>query len=176
MVVARLKLFLDNNNSIDLRKIGAWQAEVNLNGAADGTVTCSRAILNEEFFEELRPYNVEKDFSPQKEIESKFAAADTLVHLLVELAPRAFGIAAINDFGKGIIFNPHPSRIRLPEDSAKNPGIQSDGSGLHSSLLALKRGRSSVPTGYRFMRYRRPEIPFSPSIKLDRLQEFFRLA
>jgi len=43
------------------------------------------------------------------------------------------------DFTGGEIFNIIPSQVRLPEDSAKPPTIQSDGSGLAPTLYSLQR-------------------------------------
>ena len=43
------------------------------------------------------------------------------------------------DFSGGEIFNIIPSQARLPEDSAKAPFIQSDGSGLAATLYALQK-------------------------------------
>lgn len=171
-----LRLHIGHLVSDDFRQINTWDADVQLVGNADGSVSCTRAELTDSMLEELRPYRAPVDFSAQEEIAKKFVADDSLAFLIWDLVPRAMGVSVFDDFGKGMIFNPHPSRIRLPEDSAKNPGIRPDGSGLYASILALKRGRRITPSSYRFMRYRPLEVPFHPSIKLDRLLEFFRLA
>ena len=44
-----------------------------------------------------------------------------------------------HDIAGGQTYNIIPSRVKLPEDSAKPPGIASDGSGLSSTLYSLKR-------------------------------------
>lgn len=41
----------------------------------------------------------------------------------------------------GEVFNIIPSKVKLPEDIAKQPGIQKDGSGLSSTLYAIKNDR-----------------------------------
>jgi energy-coupling factor transporter ATP-binding protein EcfA2 len=58
------------------------------------------------------------------------------------------------DFTGGEIFNIIPSQVRLPEDSAKPPIIQSDGSGLAPTLYALQRHTRRWTTGgpYGFVR------------------------
>jgi len=45
----------------------------------------------------------------------------------------------VNDLSGGQIYNIVPSRVKLPEDSAKPPGIARDGSGLAATLYALQR-------------------------------------
>ncbi len=42
------------------------------------------------------------------------------------------------DLSGGGIFNIVPSKIKLPEDIAKQPGIEKDGSGLAATLFAVK--------------------------------------
>ena len=58
------------------------------------------------------------------------------------------------DFTGGEIFNVIPSQVRLPEDSAKPPIIQSDGSGLAPTLYALQRNvlRLSPSRAFSFVR------------------------
>jgi AAA domain-containing protein len=62
------------------------------------------------------------------------------------------------DFTGGEIFNIIPSQVKLPEDSAKAPVIQSDGSGLAPTLHALQKNtRRRSPAGL-FRRWHR-ELP-----------------
>jgi predicted ATPase len=46
----------------------------------------------------------------------------------------------------GETFNIIPSRIKLPEDIAKQPGIQKDGTGLAATLFAIRSQKSSLIT------------------------------
>jgi predicted ATPase len=48
-------------------------------------------------------------------------------------------LALFEDLTGGQTYNIIPSRVKLPEDSAKVPGIASDGSGLSATLYFLKR-------------------------------------
>lgn len=71
------------------------------------------------------------------------------------------------DFTGGEIFNIIPSQVRLPEDSAKPPIIQSDGSGLAPTLYALQRNiRRWTATGpYASVRRQLPAGTYSQIIR-----------
>ena len=43
-----------------------------------------------------------------------------------------------SELSGGKVFNIEPSRAKTPDDSAKKPGVSMDGSGLYSTLYALK--------------------------------------
>jgi predicted ATPase len=62
------------------------------------------------------------------------------------------------DFTGGEIFNIIPSQVKLPEDSAKAPFIQSDGSGLAPTLYALQKNTRRWPSAGLFRRVHR-ELP-----------------
>ena len=47
----------------------------------------------------------------------------------------------VRDFTGGQIYNIVPSKLKLPEDSAKPPGIARDGSGLASTIYALQKSK-----------------------------------
>jgi hypothetical protein len=46
-----------------------------------------------------------------------------------------------NDISGGQIYNVIPSKVKLPEDSSKPPGIARDGSGLAATIFALQRSK-----------------------------------
>lgn len=50
--------------------------------------------------------------------------------------------AVMKDFSGRFVLNVVPSHVKRPEDSTRSPGIESDGSGVSSTLYAIKRGRS----------------------------------
>ena len=56
---------------------------------------------------------------------------------IVRFNPRLMLLS--EDITGGQTYNIIPSRVKLPEDSAKPPGISSDGSGLSATLYSLKR-------------------------------------
>jgi predicted ATPase len=79
------------------------------------------------------------------------------------------------DITGGQIYNIIPSRVKLPEDSAKPPGIARDGSGLSATLYALKKRKVASED--------RPWFFFTPprkgvlkSTTLDTLKSYFHLA
>jgi predicted ATPase len=71
------------------------------------------------------------------------------------------------DFSGGEIFNIIPSQARLPEDSAKTPLIQSDGSGLAATLYALQKNprRAVARTPFEPVRRALPPGTFAQIIR-----------
>jgi len=62
---------------------------------------------------------------------------DSLVENIKYRIQSLFAIA--RDITGGKVFNIEPSKVRIPEDSAKNPGILKDGSGLYATLYAISK-------------------------------------
>ncbi len=164
------------DKKIEAKNIRTWGIDISIVGTADGAVRCVHAITTSPIFdEELKSFLTRKKETLSEFIEERVNAETSIITTCFMLLPRSFGLPFFRDFQKSIVFNPHPSQIRLPEDSAKSPGIYPDGSGLYASLLALKRSRTKTPKRIGLL-YRQNEVPFNPRIKLDRLTEFFRLA
>jgi ABC-type arginine transport system ATPase subunit len=80
------------------------------------------------------------------------------------------------DIAGGQAYNIIPSRVRLPEDSAKPPGIASDGSGLAATLYSLKRRMPSSANYNLWQGFTpgRQQALKAPS--LDILKNYFQLA
>lgn len=163
------------DKSIKTNIIENWELDISIIGNADGTVKCKHANSSTYFEEEYKRYVAREKVTLSEFIEDRLNAETSIITTCFILVPRIFGHMFYRDFQKSIIFNPHPSQIRLPEDSAKSPGIYPDGSGLYASLLALKRSRAKGQARFGLY-FRQNEIPFNPRIKLDRLTEFFKLA
>lgn len=80
------------------------------------------------------------------------------------------------DIAGGQAFNIIPSKVRAPEDGARPPGIAHDGSGLASTLLALKRRTSATNTFLLFQNLtpgRHVGIRLQP---MERILSYFQLA
>lgn len=56
------------------------------------------------------------------------------------------------DIKGGKIYNIEPSRVKIPEDSAQSPGIQKDGTGLYSTLYAIKKKKRKSHGGMLYQR------------------------
>lgn len=169
-----LRLHVSDKN-IRTKTIKVWGLDISIVGTADGAVRCVHASASSIFEEELKGLLGRKDETLSEFIEARVNAETSIITTCYILLSRSFGLPFFMDFQKSIVFNPHPSQIRLPEDSAKSPGIYPDGSGLYASLLALKRSRTKTSKRIGFI-FRPNAVPFNPRIKLDRLTEFFRLA
>jgi predicted ATPase len=84
----------------------------------------------------------------------------------------------MNDLRGGPVFNIEPSKARIPEDSAKAPGIRKDGSGLYATLYTLKQNETIKRTrfsGYYAYRYR-DEYREIGNTKLSEITKYVRLA
>ncbi len=171
-----LKLRLTEASNLDAKDIKEWDAHLSVSGRPDGSVSCQQADMTAEFKQEFRPIRSTRESSPEQAISQMLTSDVSLLVVSYSVLPSEFGVPFLSDFRRGMIFNPHPSRIRLPEDSAKPPGIRADGSGLYASLFAIKRGIPKTGAAYRTMWFRAQEEVFVSSVKLDRLMEFFRLA
>ena len=81
-----------------------------------------------------------------------------------------------SDLVGGETFNIVPSKVKELEDAATPPGIQKDGSGLATTLYAMKKSRSKSGSQSRFVYYfERPEKTFDPET-LKSIVSFLKLA
>lgn len=81
------------------------------------------------------------------------------------------------DLRGGETFNLVPSKIRELEDSATPPGIQKDGSGLATTLYAMKRNKHlNLNRGIRIRMYEDQRRSYFPPDTLDRVIRFLKLA
>lgn len=95
---------------------------------------------------------------------------------LVECARMAFEdfMFISNDLHGGKVYNVVPSRARTPEDSAKAPGIDSDGSGLYATLYAIKKHEKQPKKRTIFMP--RMRSTFSSKVTLANILSYTQLA
>ncbi|MBK6734454.1 MAG: ATP-binding protein [bacterium] len=79
----------------------------------------------------------------------------------------------LSDLRGGQVFNISPSQAREPEDSATDPGIKRDGSGLYATLYALSRRQVVRPRrgaiGFGPPRARAPRVSIEDVLKYLRL-------
>lgn len=157
-------------------KISKWDIEFKRQLDKDRQITSSANIFSEDLETKFElPSYIKVRSGELPAIDDVVDMEDSILHA-TRLLGMIFRNALAQDFGRGLFYNPQPDQIRKPEDSAKSPGIRSDGSGLYASLLALKRRRRSTvrPT----MR-RRPTIYDVPFVRRETLLgvvEYFRLA
>jgi predicted ATPase len=79
------------------------------------------------------------------------------------------------DLAGGQTYNIIPSRVKIPEDSAKPPGIASDGSGLSSTLYSL-RHRNTAFEQKLWGSSSTSKIAPQKKPSLESLKDYFRLA
>jgi predicted ATPase len=96
----------------------------------------------------------------------------SLVALISRYTPEMWPLAG--DLTGGQIYNIVPSKLKLPEDSAKPPGIARDGSGLASTLYALQRSKEPLELGP-WSIYHRTRGPQYEAASLDQLKQYLNL-
>jgi predicted ATPase len=79
-----------------------------------------------------------------------------------------------SDLRGGKTFNIVPSSVRTAEDSAKAPGMGSDGSGLYATLFAIKKGEDSRSRGH--LLRRRERVNFVSRTTLPAVLKYMQLA
>lgn len=68
--------------------------------------------------------------------------SNSLVSALIRVLDVPYAFEIRTDLRGGEIFNIIPSEVKKPEDVAKAPGIQKDGSGLAATLYAMEVGKT----------------------------------
>jgi len=92
-----------------------------------------------------------------------------LQYLFYEARPLAI------DFRGGKVFNIVPSKAKIPEDSAKLPGINKDGSGLYATLYSMKK-EEKYPSSKKYLSWRRDLSREIKKAKIDELLKYVHLA
>jgi AAA15 family ATPase/GTPase len=81
------------------------------------------------------------------------------------------------DLKGGETFNIIPSKVRELEDSATPPGVKKDGSGLATTLYAMKKSgiRKHYPNQHMFLFFEEPQKQYNPAT-LEKIVSFLKLA
>jgi predicted ATPase len=127
------------------------------------------------FIQQEKKSNKEYEDLLKKFIFGQNPTLNSIVKCLFPLTDIAHSIYI--DLVGGETFNVVPSKVRELEDSATPPGIKKDGSGLATTLYAMKKSKSRQNEGVqRFWFYfEEPQREFSP-ITLDKIIKFLRAA
>ena len=150
-----------------------WGAEVSQKVNKDGEWEVSFNGLDPVFKEEGTRWSNKEIVTI---IKDRTAEDRPLLLAAIDLTPGPYGAPLLEDFRRGLVFNPHPRAIRKQEDSAKLPGVNPDGSGLSASLFALKRKKNKQTSLAVRRATPQTDFPFSTVIGLPRLIEYFQLA
>lgn len=169
-----LKLsYVSKSTKVFSKTTGEWGLDITQRVKKEGEWTITVNAMAHSF-EEIATRWTKR---PVEEIALDRTAEDRpLVLCALDFLPSPYAIPLLEDFRRGLVFNPHPRAIRKPEDSAKLPGVDSDGSGLSASLFALKRKRKRQPMSLARRVQTGTDFPFSTVVPLSRLIEYFQLA
>lgn len=147
---------------------------------------------NESESETLKILNLDRrKFKPRffiKENESKSEFIKTMEDFAMEQIPSSkpiifilfpfieFSDILLSDLVGGETFNVVPSKVKETEDAATPPEIKRDGSGLATTLYAMKKSKPKIGNRRRiYFGYDRPERSFKPET-LQRVKAYLQLA
>lgn len=123
-----------------------WYFDVETRLETDMSIKTTVRSLKEEFAEFLpffAPAKAEVAIKEAEQFISRFVSPSmSIPSLLIRFSPPMRLLS--DDIAGGQTYNIIPSRVKLLEDSAKPPGINSDGSGLSSTLYSLRSRNVSV--------------------------------
>jgi predicted ATPase len=125
---------------------GKWDIDIASIIQSDGTAKASVREVTPMFLERWAHLK-NKDASRQLEelLTSMLTENVPLIALMARFSDVFWAIS--EDLRAGKVYNIVPSRIKLPEDSAKPPGIDRDGSGLSATLYAIFRSKDPEEYG-----------------------------
>lgn len=157
-------------------RISKWDVTIERLFSANTKQTTTVEINNRSI---IRPYRLRKIEDPEielaLEIDDLLGFDDSIIHSVRRLLDYENGGPILRDFNAGNIYNPIPQKVREPEDSAKSPGIRSDGTGLYATLFAIKKRKErNVKTS----RVPKPTtgVSYASKISLNALVDYFKLA
>ena len=152
----------------------AWQLEISASISDDGSPRATVNKFDAQYFDIPTSKNTRDDI---KQLESFISSMLSNNVSLVSPLPRvSYTLYLVGiDLSAGRVYNIVPSRIKVPEDSAKPPGIDRDGSGLAATLYALQRSKADAAVSH-WLYYAAPRRPkqFSPKT-LDHLRSLIRI-
>jgi predicted ATPase len=146
----RLKLKYRTVTTIDFSRIKQWDFDIKLKTSDDGKTHCHVEELDRRRFKLRHPFlkvpEERLDKSNELQLISSFISSvitseESLINGLQYLFNETRDIFA--DLRGGKVYNIVPSKSKIPEDSARNPGINKDGSGLYATLYAMKKTEKS---------------------------------
>lgn len=155
-----------------------WGVDIEARNQLDGTPAVTVHSFDESLldFPYYRlPRYAEKEQRPTTEqIIGQLLTSNniSLVAVASRYTPKMWPLAG--DLTGGQIYNIVPSKLKLPEDSAKPPGIARDGSGLAATLYALQRSKEPQEMGPWPIYYSHRRTEYDPT-GLDQLKQYLNL-
>lgn len=133
------------------------------------------ALINRLNLKKIRTYGESikrEDF--EKMLTSNYRSMES--YSLVQILLRFFEVIRFifDDLYGGEVFNIIPSRVKQPEDIAKQPGIEKDGTGLAATLFALTHQIDDIRM-HPYFRFQYRRVRLNPEI-YNKIVEFAKLA
>lgn len=108
-------------------------------------------------------------------IREQLPSVKSIINLMFPIADD-FAFSIYTDLIGGETFNVVPSKVKEQEDAATPPGIKKDGSGLATTLYAMKNSKTKEPNFLRFHFYfDHPERTYDPHT-LKKIVSYLKLA
>lgn len=174
----KMKVFDEGESTLPLIPEKKW--DFHIRAMADGSRYKSEIVtwnVNQipypMFFGELKNEQVGNQLS--KFISGELTLGDSIISALAQIMPSVREVSI--EMRGGETFNIIPSRVVSPENSARLPGIERDGSGLAATLYALKHEKKPTRRrlGFIFSRLHRSSASFR-RVKLTEIIRYMRLA
>jgi predicted ATPase len=170
--------FWDNPDSSNYRE--NWDLDLSFQGKEDSKpelkiIKYDKNKIKSRFIHQEDKSAKDYEENLRQFILSQNPTFNSIVKCLIPLIDNSRSIYV--DLVGGETFNVVPSKVREIEDSATPPGIKKDGSGLATTLYAMKKSKTKQNEGGpRFWLYfEEPQREFSP-VTLDKIIKFLRAA
>ena len=170
--------FWDNPDSSNYRE--NWDLDLSFQGKEDSKpelkiIKYDKNKIKSRFIHQEDKSAKDYEENLRQFILSQNPTFNSIVKCLLPLIDNSQSIYV--DLVGGETFNVVPSKVREIEDSATPPGIKKDGSGLATTLYAMKKSKTKQNEGGpRFWLYfEEPQREFSP-VTLDKIIKFLRAA
>ncbi|QTN34195.1 AAA family ATPase [Akkermansiaceae bacterium] len=164
----------------DLVKIEKWGLDLEARFQTDGTTEVTTNAFDDSLLEfpyyprRVKAGGNNPDVPKPEEVIAEILESGTisLVPAISRYTPNLWAIS--RDLTGGQIYNVVPSKLKLPEDSARAPGISRDGSGLAATLYALQRSKNPPTLTHIPYFYHHGRHQYDPS-GMDQLKAYLGL-
>lgn len=155
-----------------------WDLDVIFNGVEDKEDILVKEFDYKRFRHSLFIDNTtKKDF--KKRINSVLSSSNLHhINIIKGLLPfiTSYFSYIVSDLSGGESFNIVPSKVKEQEDAASPPGIKKDGSGLATTLYAMKTNKSYIKDVFKFNFFEDPHEVIYDTDTLNQIISYLKLA
>jgi hypothetical protein len=147
----RLIVKLRTTDSIDEKRMGNYDLDVekviddDLKPKVNVRACTMKVVAGSPFYRRRRTRRPENYGKRIEQALEGDIPSDQCIIGVMRLMVRSWLWPISADIRGGQVYNIEPSRAKTPDDSAKKPGVSKDGSGLYSTLYAIKKREEYGP-------------------------------